>query len=339
MQADARLVEDVDDADQAHAKLRGEPDALRLAARQGGILALKRQVTKARLVQEVQALAHALDHFAHGVGRRQRGRQRQREAERLLDVALGEFNVTQPAEQHGGAARVQAHAVAERTLATRHERRQPRAIALAARFLARLVEQRDHARERLGLGLLRLPHPETEQPLARAVQQRMARCLRQVLPRRLRIERQLFGQLLEDRVVADDQVSPADAPGLDGAFAHGLLGLGHNQLVGERQLAAESAALGAGAGAVVEGKMPRRQRLEDIAADHAAQVLAERNFAPGRLGVFLDEHDRAVLALAKGEFQRVGEPAAVFRADDDAIHHEFHRDFLGAGRNEFRFVE
>jgi hypothetical protein len=56
VQADGRLVQDVEDADERRADLRGEPDALRLAARQRRRRAVHRQVADAHVVEEAQAL-------------------------------------------------------------------------------------------------------------------------------------------------------------------------------------------------------------------------------------------------------------------------------------------
>ena len=56
VQADRGLVEDVEHADQRRADLRGQPDALRLAARQRRRGAVQRQVADADVVEEAQAL-------------------------------------------------------------------------------------------------------------------------------------------------------------------------------------------------------------------------------------------------------------------------------------------
>jgi len=54
VQADGRLVQDVADAAQVRTQLRGEPDALRLAARERRRGAVERQVAQADLLQEVE---------------------------------------------------------------------------------------------------------------------------------------------------------------------------------------------------------------------------------------------------------------------------------------------
>ena len=60
VQADRRLVEHVQHADQPAADLRREPDALRLAARQRGRRPVEREVVEADVEQEAQALVHLL---------------------------------------------------------------------------------------------------------------------------------------------------------------------------------------------------------------------------------------------------------------------------------------
>ena len=60
VEADRRLVEDVEDADELRADLRREPEPLRLAARERRRRAVERQVADADVVEERQALADLL---------------------------------------------------------------------------------------------------------------------------------------------------------------------------------------------------------------------------------------------------------------------------------------
>ncbi len=62
VQADRRLVEDVEHADQRGADLRGQPDPLRLAARQRRRRPLHRQVADADVLQELQPLLDLAQH-------------------------------------------------------------------------------------------------------------------------------------------------------------------------------------------------------------------------------------------------------------------------------------
>ena len=63
VQADGRLVEHVHDADQAGADLRGQADALRLAAGKRLGRAGQGQVIEAHVVEEAQAGADLLQHL------------------------------------------------------------------------------------------------------------------------------------------------------------------------------------------------------------------------------------------------------------------------------------
>ena len=63
VQADARLVQNIEHADERRADLRGEPDALRLAAAQRAALAIQREITKADVFQKAQPRADFLDDF------------------------------------------------------------------------------------------------------------------------------------------------------------------------------------------------------------------------------------------------------------------------------------
>ena len=62
VQADRRLVEHVEHADEAAADLRREPDALRLAARERARRAVEREVVEPDVEHELQPLEHLLEH-------------------------------------------------------------------------------------------------------------------------------------------------------------------------------------------------------------------------------------------------------------------------------------
>ncbi len=87
--------------------------------------------------------------------------------------------------------------------------------------------------------------------------------------------------------------------------------------------------------------MPRGQLFEHVAADLARQRLAERDLPPGPVRRLLRQHDRAVAPLAKGQLERVGEPAALIGARDQPVDDEVDGDLAhaGAGRDELRFIE
>ena len=88
VEPDRRLVEDVEDADEARADLRREPDPLRLAARQRRGRALERQVSDPDAVEEAQPLADLAHDQARdralGLGQLERLDPVQRRARRQL---------------------------------------------------------------------------------------------------------------------------------------------------------------------------------------------------------------------------------------------------------------
>src|SRR5215217_6358906 len=73
---------------------------------------------------------------------------------------------------------------------------------------------------------------------------------------------------------------------------------------------------------MAEREVSRRELLEHIAAHLTRERLAQRQFAPRRLGAFLREHQHPILAFAKRELQRVGQAAALIRRGDEPIDHE-----------------
>ena len=79
VQADRRLVEHVQHADQAGADLDGQPDALRLAAGERGRRPFEREVVEADVEQELQPVVDLLDdalgdHLARARSARRRAR-------------------------------------------------------------------------------------------------------------------------------------------------------------------------------------------------------------------------------------------------------------------------
>ena len=126
VQADRRLVEHVEHADQAGADLRGEPDALRLAAgeRAGG--AVEAEVVEPDVEQEAQPLVDLLEHAladlalagGHLEGRQVLGGLSDRQGRDLGDV-LGP--VLDAVEQHRADDRLEPGAVADRAGHLAHE--------------------------------------------------------------------------------------------------------------------------------------------------------------------------------------------------------------------------
>ena len=192
----------------------------------------------------------------------------------------------------------------------------------------------------LGFRLAHAPELDRKLPLPGPEQQRVTRGLGQILPRHIRIERQLLGELLDQGIVLHDQILSADAPGLDRALPHTLLRRGDDQLGGKAELAAEAVARGTGALAAGKRKMLRRQFVEHVAAGLAGERLAERNLAPRRLGVLLGQHDSPILALAERQLERIRQPTALVGGRHQPVDHDLDGELApAAGRDDFRLVQ
>src|SRR5207237_2825856 len=118
VQADRRLVEHVQDADQPAADLRREPDALRLPTRERGRVAIQRQIVEADVEQELQPLDHFLEHALgdHAVALAQLDRVEELRA--VADRQLADLVDVLAADGDRERRRAQARALAYRT---RHE--------------------------------------------------------------------------------------------------------------------------------------------------------------------------------------------------------------------------
>ena len=147
VEADRRLVEDVEHADEARADLRRQPDALRLAARERARRAIEREVADADVVEERQPLAdladHALGDQPLGVGQLELAEVR----ERLVHGAARDVVDVVSADRHGERLGPQSRAAAGRARAHRHERLDALLLQLRLRLAVAPLEVRDDALE------------------------------------------------------------------------------------------------------------------------------------------------------------------------------------------------
>ena len=145
MQADGGLVENVEHAAQPRADLRGQPDALALAAGERGGVAVEREVVEADGAEEFEPLddlaADALGHQrlarreAEVDGRRERAVQRQG----------GEVGDGEAADLDGQRLRAQALAAADRAGRGGHVGHHVLAIAVAASLFDRVAQESQNA--------------------------------------------------------------------------------------------------------------------------------------------------------------------------------------------------
>ncbi len=312
VQADRGLVEDVEHADERRADLRGQADALRLAAGERRGRALQVEVADADVVEEAEALADLLDHAAAdealGVGQREAAEELHRRAHahrrEVVDVDL--------ADGDREAARLE-----------------PRPVALGADPVAHVLL--DLLAHELGLGLLVAPLQVPHEPgegggvvphaafvvavaqgdaaVAGAVEEETALLLGQFGPRRLGID----VEGLRDRL--DDLLDPAvrhlpvreQRPLGDGDAL-----VGHDEARVDLARRAEAVAGRAGAVRAVEAEHAGLDLGQRDAAVHAGELLAE-----GERRAVDDLDLDETLGELRRRLDGVGEAAA-----QPVLHHE-----------------
>src|SRR6185295_11321303 len=147
VQADRRLVEDVEHPHQARADLRGQADALPLPARQRGRRPVQREVIEPDVDQEAEALPDLLEHPA-GDGRLTLAElQRAEEAARVLDREAHDIGDGAPVDLEAEGLGPQARAAAGRARALGHEGLDLLARLLRLRLAIAAVERLHHALE------------------------------------------------------------------------------------------------------------------------------------------------------------------------------------------------
>jgi hypothetical protein len=121
VQPDRRLVEHVEHADQGRADLRGQPDALRLAARQRRRRAVHRQVADPDVVEEAQALVDLAHDEPRDVALGLRQLDVGQPLQRALDAQRRQLVDGDAADQHRPRLGLQPRALARRARPQRHE--------------------------------------------------------------------------------------------------------------------------------------------------------------------------------------------------------------------------
>ena len=277
VEADRRLVEDVEDADEPAADLAGQADPLRLAARQRRRRPGQRQVVEADVEQELHPLADLLQ---HPVGDQV--------------VALGQLEAGDGVDRLGdrqAAQLVDAHAT------DRHRQRlrlEPRPAAGRAGDLAHVLLDLLARPVRVGLAVpaleprddalvVRHVRPAATEPVAvlhvdllrsRAVEDELAVLGLQLRPRRLDREAAEVGDAGDQ---AGEVLAACPRPRAQRAVGQRERRVRHDELRVDLELRAEPRTGRARAVRRVEREAPRRRLLEADPAVCAGQVLAERD--------------------------------------------------------------
>ena len=326
VEADRRLVEDVEDADQAGADLGRQPDALGLAAAQRARRPVEGEVVETDVEQEVEPLEDLLEHpladLALAGAELDRaevvGALVDREGADLGDVLAAAVLV---AQGDGHRHRLEAAALADRARHLAHEALEPVAADVGLRLAVAALDVALHALELGVVGpLAAVAVARDDVDLARVPEQQGLLALgRDVLPRGVEVEAELLAERVHqlEEVVGDVGL----APRLDGALAEGRPRVGHDQLGVDLHAGAEAVALGAGAERRVERERPG---LELVGVDRvvvgAGHPLGEPLLAGGVLGLEVDEveHHQPAGEVERG-LHRVGEPALGGRLDRQPV--------------------
>ncbi len=282
MQPDRRLVEHIEHAGQARADLRGEADALALAARERARSPRQRQIVEPDITQEREAVDDLLqdavgDLVALGVELRRQAlgpvdRGADREQAHLADVLavdLDRQRLGLEAKAMTGLAGRRGH-VALDLLA------RPLAFGLAVAA----VEIGDHALERLLhlVGAQAVVIAEADLFRARAVQDHPSRLSRQFAPRAVETEPIVPRQRLERlHVIGRTRLGP----GRDRALAQREPRVGDDEGVVDPEFRAQAAADRTGAERIVEREQPGLDLGDGEARDRTGELRREQD--PPRL--------------------------------------------------------
>ena len=290
VQADRRLVQDVEDPDQPGADLGGQADALSLAAGQGAGGTVQREVVQADVEQEPQPRLDLLD-------------------DPLGDLTLtrGEVDLGQELGAVGDGQRTDLGDAPAADLDCQRLGLEPGPTALRAGHLAHValvaltrplgvglgvpaLDERHDTLESRGVGTVPAVTVAVLDVdlVVLAVQDRLARPVRQGVPRL--VQREL--QVLAQRGQHPQEVlgrARSLSPGRDGALADRQVLVGDQQVGVDLQLGAQTAALGAGAERGVERERARLELVHGqgvvVGAGHLLRVAAfapRRPWGPGR---------------------------------------------------------
>ena len=320
VQADRRLVEDVEHADELRPDLRREPEPLRLAAAQRRRRAVELQVADAHVLEEREPLADLLDDPRAdqllGLGQLEHveelDRPLHRHARELVDVPLADRD-----REHLG---LQPRALADRARPEAHVLLDPLALLARVGLLVAALEARDDPLEREHVRAL-AAHPvavlDVDAVAVGAVQEELLLLLGELLPRQVEVDLVAVGDRLDHGLV---EARVAERPGDERALADRERRVRDEQVGVDLLLGAEARAARAGAVRRVEREDPRLELREPDAVLRAGEVLGVRR----RLAVHDVDHDQALGEL-RGGLDRLGQARAQVGLHHEPVDHDLDR--------------
>ena len=332
VQADRRLVEHVEHADEPAADLRGEPDALCLTARQGGRRAVEAQVVEAHVEEEPEPLVdllldprrnHAIT-FGQLEGPEELRRPRDRQLPHLEDALVADRHRERRRAQTGATTRGAGHLphVALDLLAG--------AVALRVRMAP--FQPGNHAfelRRVRALPAVAVAVRDLHRRVAGSVEHGLAITFAQLLPRRVEGESAVVGDRREHAV---EVLAPEAGPRRDRTLAQGQVVVRDDETGVDLVACAEAIAALACAVGRVEREIPGCELVERESAVCAGEVLREGQRL--RCGLPLRGHDLDLgdpLREAERGLERIGEAPLDAGTPHEAVDDDFDRVLLVAG--------
>ncbi len=211
VQPDRRLVEDVEDAHQLRANLRGQPDALRLAARQCVGRAVHCQVLEPNVDHELQALADLLEDSARDDLLALRASELLEELDGRADRVLADLRDVLPVDGHRQRLGLQAPALAGRTRLVRHVPLELLLQVLGLSLLVAALQVRDHAFERClvpALVAVLVAVAELDLLVAGAIEKHVALLLGQLRPWLVHGDAEVLADCLQQLRVEELRLAP-----------------------------------------------------------------------------------------------------------------------------------
>ena len=327
VQADRRLIQNVEDTDEAGADLRGQADTLCLASRQCARTARERQVGQAHVNEEGQAGLDLGEDGCRDSARTLLEFDGREELTCLQDGHVGQLGDRLVADTHCQDLRLQARALARRARNLTHVGVELLGHSRRLGLLALTLNVVDRALEARRVRALAAPAvAELDGDLVvLAIQNGVFDLLGQVLPGRAHREAEFLGQGFEELLV----VLEVRVPGDDSTVGEREFLVGDDQLGVHLLAEAKSRAVRARAVGGVEGEGARLDLVEgQRVVIRAGALLGETAAALRVVLVQVDaiDDDEAIGQAQRG-LDRIGEALAHALADDKAVDNDLDRVF------------
>ena len=301
VEADGRLVEDVEDPDQPRSDLRSQPNPLALTTGEASRRTLQGQVVHPDIQQKAEPQPDLLHHPLRHMEFLRREWNRREKVETLPDRKAADLADVFPAHSHGQTLLLQACTQTGRAFPEIDVARKIHPDGIRHRFLVTPVKLVEHPLK--GTGVKITPSTpvgmETDLLLSGTVQQEIPDLRRQLLKRGVDVEAVMACKRVDHLEVLERMAS---RPGNNRPLADGDPKIGDDELLVEEGPCAKPAAVRAGPIGTVEGEHPRGKIRDADTAIRAGISLAEKHLLPAG-----QTHTHETLGKPRGHFQGVAQ--------------------------------